>query len=115
MIMDAPTRLFVYGTLIDPICQRSVTGRVFPARPARLDGWRRVEPVTHGYPHLLPDPTATTDGVVLDGIDAPAWRALDDYEDEGTLYRRRSVQVSADADILDCEVYVAHRIPSDWG
>lgn len=114
MTMDGPTRLFVYGTLIDPTCQRTVTGRIFPARPARLHGWRRVEPVTHGYPHLLRDPTTTTDGVVLDGIDAAAWRALDDYEDEGTLYRRLSVQVSAGNDVLTCEVYVAHRIPPDW-
>ena len=107
------TRLFVYGTLIDPACQRTVTCRTFSSRPARLDGWRRIAP-SHGYPHLVSDPTASVAGTVLDGIDPPAWRALDDYEDEGNLYRRCTVEVSAGDDTLTCEVYVGHHIPPDW-
>jgi gamma-glutamylcyclotransferase (GGCT)/AIG2-like uncharacterized protein YtfP len=102
-------RLFVYGTLRDPECQRAVTGRLFPARPATLRGFRRVDP-PGGYPYLVADDGAVVEGVVLGDIDAEALARLDHYEDEGRLYVRRAVTVVVDGAALACDVYVGAAI-----
>ncbi|MCW5891583.1 MAG: gamma-glutamylcyclotransferase [bacterium] len=102
-------RLFVYGTLRDPARQRAVAGRTFPARPATLRGFRRVDPLG-GYPYLLDDAGGIVDGLVLGEIDAASLRRLDCYEDEGRLYVRRAVTVAADGVELACDVYVGAAI-----
>jgi gamma-glutamylcyclotransferase (GGCT)/AIG2-like uncharacterized protein YtfP len=100
-------RLFVYGTLREPACVERVTGRRFAGRPATLPGWTRVV-ASHGYPVIHPSPDDTVDGIVLDGIDAAALRALDAYEDEGLLYLRRQVTVLVGEEPMACETYVGH-------
>lgn len=107
-------RLFVYGTLRDGACQRAVAGRTFPARPATLRGYRRVEP-SGGYPYLVADPHGVVDGIVLDDVDAAALRRLDRYEDEGRLYVRRSVTVAAGGATVPCDVYVGAAIAGRAG
>lgn len=102
-------RLFVYGTLRDPACQRTVTGRTFAARPATLCGFRRVEP-PGGYPYLVADPRGVVEGLVLEGVDAEALRRLDHYEDEGRLYRRCAVTVAANGTEVACDAYVGAAI-----
>lgn len=102
-------RLFVYGTLREPDCQRAVTGRTFSARPATLRGFRREAPLG-SYPYLVPDDAGVVDGLVLEGIDAAALRALDRYEDEGRLYVRRAVPITLDGVELACDVYVGAAI-----
>jgi gamma-glutamylcyclotransferase (GGCT)/AIG2-like uncharacterized protein YtfP len=102
-------RLFVYGTLRDPDCQRAVTGRAFPGRPATLCGFRRVEP-PGGYPYLVADDGAVLEGVLLDDVDTEALARLDRYEDEGRLYVRRTVTVTVDGADLTCDVYVGAAI-----
>jgi gamma-glutamylcyclotransferase (GGCT)/AIG2-like uncharacterized protein YtfP len=102
-------RLFVYGTLRDPECQRAVTGRTFVARPATLRGFRRVEP-PGGYPYLVEDPRGVVDGLVLEDIDDDALRRLDRYEDEGRLYRRCTVTVASNGSEVACDVYVGAAI-----
>jgi gamma-glutamylcyclotransferase (GGCT)/AIG2-like uncharacterized protein YtfP len=97
-------RLFVYGTLLDANQLRAVTGRTFPSRPARLEGWRRVRP-RGGWPDVVRDPGAHVDGALLDGIDAQALAALDAYEDEGRLYRREDASVTADGAPVPCQLY----------
>src|SRR5689334_16093192 len=88
--------LFVYGTLLDEARLAELTGRRFPRRPARLEGYARIAP-PGGYPYVVPRAGAVVSGVVIDDIDAASLRALDRYEDEGRLYvRRRVVAVLAD-------------------
>lgn len=100
--------LFVYGTLTDPEVLRRVAGRVFAAEPAVLDGFRRIaEPGC--YPFIEPSPGDRVAGLLLRGIDAAALGRLDDYEDEGRMYFRRSVQVRVGDTLAMCETYVGDR------
>jgi len=106
-------RLFVYGTLMDEARVLAVTGRTFPARAARLDGYRRN---TSGpYPYVVPAARSHVDGLLLDGIDAASLDALDRYEDEGRLYRRRAVTVLVDGASVACETYVGAEIRGGRG
>lgn len=96
-------RLFVYGTLRDPARQERVTGRRFPARPARLRDYARRDAA---YPYVIPSPGDVVDGLLLDDVDADALARLDVYEDAGHLYARRSVTVEVGDARVDCEIYV---------
>ena len=101
------TALFVYGTLIDEGRLRSLTGRTFPRRPARLDGYERVTP-PGGYPYVVPKPGSTVDGWLVEDVDATSLARLDAYEDEGRLYWRRTAAVHVDGVAVGCEVYVGN-------
>ncbi|MDR7428666.1 MAG: gamma-glutamylcyclotransferase family protein [Armatimonadota bacterium] len=104
-----PKRLFVYGSLKNPELVRSLTGRTFPSRPARLPGWVLVpaERSASGYPEVEPHPGSWVEGLLLEGLDESALRALDAYE-EG--YVRRRVQVQLDHGLVEAELYVpVHR------
>lgn len=46
------TRLFLYGTLLDPRLLARFAGRALPAAPAKLPGWRRVRLRGTAYPTL---------------------------------------------------------------
>ena len=104
--------LFVYGTLLDDAQVEAVTGRRFPRRVARLDGWERIVPVG-GYPYIVARPGGGVDGALLEGVDPESLRALDRYEDEGRLYVRRAVSVVVDGERVACETYVGARIRGD--
>jgi len=86
-----------------------VTGREFPATPARLPGYRREHP-PGSYAFVVPDAGAQVDGVLLEGIDPISLARLDDYEDAGRLYVRRAVQVEVDGRSVACDVYVGAAI-----
>jgi len=92
---------------MEPACVERVTGRRFAGRSATLHGWTRTI-ASHGYPVIHPSPDDTVDGIVLDGLDTAALRALDAYEDEGQLYLRRQVTVLVGAEPIPCEAYVGH-------
>ena len=104
-----PIRLFVYGTLLGEPQLVAVTGRTFARRPATLAGFVRIAPAG-GYPYVVPRPGASVDGMLLEGLDADALAALDAYEDEGRLYVRQRVTVSADGRAIPCEVYVGRDV-----
>lgn len=87
--------VFVYGTLLLPRIQRRVTGRVFEATPARVNGFVRRCIRGATYPTLVPAaPSSVVEGALLVGVDAAALARLDDYE--GSAYERISVRVRAD-------------------
>ena len=92
---------------MEPARVERVTGTRFAGRPATLHGWTRTI-ASHGYPVIHPSPDGTVDGVVLDGLDTAALRALDAYEDEGRLYLRRQVTVLVGEEPVPCETYVGH-------
>jgi hypothetical protein len=92
-----------------PARLHALTGLRPDMRPARLQGFARVEPA-HGHPYIVPRPGAVVHGLLVEPIDAAALRRLDVYEDEGRLYRRRKVRVCVDGRRVDCETYVGHGV-----
>ena len=100
--------LFAYGTLLEDAIVAQLTGRCFPKRAARLLGYRKHTPAG-GYPYVVPDDNGVVDGCVLQGIDADALRAFDEYEDEGRLYRRVEVTITVAGLPQRAFVYVAMR------
>ena len=92
---------------MEPARVERVTGRRFVGRPATLHGWTCTI-ASHGYPVIHPSSDDTVDGIVLDGLDTAALRALDGYEDEGRLYLRRQVTVLVGDEAIPCETYVGH-------
>ena len=92
--MDVSDRydLFVYGTLMRDGNVKALTGRTFHKDRGILWDYERIVPNT-GYPYILPKTDASVSGCVLRGLSKDALYALDDYENEGRLYKR----IEADA------------------
>jgi gamma-glutamylaminecyclotransferase len=109
MPSQEPIHLFVYGTLTDPECVVSLTGKRFAGIHVTLEGFERVESPL-GYPFILPRSGAVVHGLLLHDIDPVSLARLDDYEAEGDLYRRQSVEVEAVGARLFAMAYVGHRI-----
>jgi gamma-glutamylcyclotransferase (GGCT)/AIG2-like uncharacterized protein YtfP len=84
------TRVFVYGSLLDPKRQRKVAGRELRTLPARLPGFERRR-TRHFY--IVPKPGAETAGAILLDLDARDLSALDRYEEVPVLYTREIVTV----------------------
>jgi gamma-glutamylcyclotransferase (GGCT)/AIG2-like uncharacterized protein YtfP len=103
--MAACVAVFVYGTLMDEDLLYSLTQCRFSRSEAELAGFERVFP-SNGYPYIIPNSNKTVRGIVLLGVDALSLAALDNYEEEGSLYHRHSVTVIARGFLLPCEVYV---------
>src|SRR5215510_7295018 len=99
------TALFVYGSLLDEARLEALTGRRFPRRPARLEGYERIAP-PGDYPYIVARPGAAVDGVLIEDVDDDSLRGLDRYEDEGRLYARQPVEVVAGDVRIACETYV---------
>lgn len=98
-------KLFVYGTLMDEELVYALTRRRFPRCQAELPHFARFLP-PGGYPYILPRVGARVRGVLLCDLDPASLAVLDRYEDEGTLYHRRRVQVIAHGRSVLCETYV---------
>ncbi|MCF6525196.1 gamma-glutamylcyclotransferase [Streptomyces sp. JJ36] len=81
--------LFVYGTLRFPEILRRLLGRVPPAEPAAVPGWRAAALAGRPYPGLVPAPGAVAPGILLTGLTAGEWAALDAFE--GAEYVLREV------------------------
>ena len=88
-VMD---KLFVYGTLNDPYVRRLVTGETLPVKDAILYNYRRVHPKS-GYPIAVPWSGSKIEGAVIYNITPDILKKLDDYESEGTLFKREIVTV----------------------
>jgi gamma-glutamylcyclotransferase (GGCT)/AIG2-like uncharacterized protein YtfP len=81
------TRLFLYGTLLDPATLASCGGHAaLPLRhaPATLHGWRRVAARGGRYPTLRRDRAGVVHGAVL-AASARVFARLAAYE--GPVYR----------------------------
>lgn len=112
-------KLFAYGTLQLPEVMRAVTGRDFPARPARLPGYARRRLRGRSFPGICPAPGASADGLLFDGIDAQTLARLDAFEDD--FYRRETLPVfTPDGAAWAAEVYVIRAeclgllLPEEW-
>lgn len=108
-VPGAGTSLFVYGTLMSEELLHSLTGRRFPRCPATLEDHTRVFPdELRGYPHIIPRPGERVAGVLIEDVDPTSLRALDAYEEEGRLYLRRPIEVSARGERVACETYLGN-------
>ncbi|MBO8184427.1 gamma-glutamylcyclotransferase family protein [Streptomyces spirodelae] len=74
--------LFVYGTLRFGRILAALLGRVPSTTPAATTGWRTAALARRPYPGLVPAPGQTASGLLLSGLSAREWRALDDFEDD---------------------------------
>lgn len=100
----------MYGTLQDERVIRAVTGKVFPASPAVLRGYRRYRVKDADYPGICPDVSGTVEGLLLDNVDDGAIQALDVFE--GEYYERKTVDAVSEAGgVRPCFCYVIH---ADW-
>lgn len=112
-------RLFCYGTLEFPQIMRSVAGRLFPAAPAVLSGYRRHAIKGEVFPGIAPHPGAEVAGTLYYGLSRGHLRQLDAYE--AVLYRRRRLRLrDAEGRLCTAWSYVVaemcrHRLDaSDW-
>lgn len=107
--MSGEYSLFVYGTLQDERVMRAVTGKVFTATPATLQGYCRYRVKQADYPGIVTDAAGSVQGLLLSVIDPDALDALDKFE--GEYYERIAVRATADNTEYECYVYV---IASTW-
>ncbi len=82
--------LFVYGTLMDPIVQFSVFGRVVQGQPDRLTGYKKSSIQLGGgvYPIIKPETGHSVEGLVITVTPAEL-KLIDRYE--GDAYQRKKV------------------------
>jgi len=100
-------RLFLYGTLLDPVALARYSGD--PAAPrrsvaARLSGWRRVALPDARWPTLRRCRGSVVPGTVVD-VDAAAARRLTAYE--GAAYRLMPVVVATANGNTAAKVWIA--------
>ena len=103
--------LFVYGTLMDSAVRARVMGarECVSARPARLVGYHRLTIPGFEYPVIAAgSPADRIEGLLLDGMTADDFAALDAYEDvdEG-MYARVRVDIDTSDGDTDYEPVVA--------
>ena len=97
--------LFAYGTQQIPEVFQAVTGLDVQAQPAALAGYARYRLAGLGYPGLIAERGAMTEGRLFTGIGARELARLDAFEDD--FYRRVTVWVSTRAETgVEAEVYV---------
>ncbi len=97
--------VFVYGTLLFPEVLNAVTGRIFPAQPAILKGYRRYKVKGQVFPGICVQPAAAVDGLVYWGVDDCSMQRLDDFESD--FYQRQRLPVLlANGKAIDADVYV---------
>ena len=96
--------VFAYGSLTDPERQRILTGREFAKVPAVLPGYR-LDEEPGCYRMIYPDPAGEVRGFAIQDVDDAALRAFDEWEAEGTLYRRVGVEVVCNGERLAAWAY----------
>ena len=99
-VADASTfsRLFVYGTLVDPRCLDEVLGHrhVGERLRAQLVGYQRRAEAGYPYPFIVAADHGVVDGVLILDLSPQDMRTLDRYEDvEDGVYQREVVEVEA--------------------
>lgn len=84
--------LFVYGTLMNPMIQQRVFGRVTPGEAEALAGYGKdyIRLGSGVYPIIRPEPGGVVEGRLLQ-VTAAELRLIDRYE--GATYRRVRVRL----------------------
>ncbi len=106
-------RVFLYGSLMDPAVFARVAGTATPleaARPALLEGWRRVTLRGTPFPALIRDAGSAVDGLVAE-IPPALLPALHAYE--GALYRFVPLRVQCEGRRLAVRAWIARPDQAD--
>jgi len=83
--------VFTYGTLMIPKILQAVTGRVFAAEDAVLQGFARFCVTGESYPGIREEAGALTAGILYKDVDPESLSSMDSFE--GDQYERRMVTV----------------------
>lgn len=94
--VEGKVGVFGYATLSNPVVRLIVVGRVVPASPARLEGFRREGRM------LVPDSDAVVDGRLFK-VGSDGLHRLDRYERLGERYERLTMTL---ADGTEAQVYM---------
>ncbi len=105
-------RVFVYGTLTDPVTVASVLGRVPKILyPAVLRGYcLALESVAGRYNTVVPEEDEVVKGALLLGLGREELSVIDRYEGYPALYDRRVEVVETPLGDVEAYVYVARAI-----
>ena len=101
-------KLFVYGTLRNQTNCKLVIGQSFDTEPAILFNYRRIHP-KNGYPFAVHWRGSKIEGLILYGVTPEALQKIDEYESEGTLYRRKAVRalvLDSNEQFVNAYVYI---------
>ena len=87
-------RLFVYGTLKDPLVQQAVFGRVVEGKPDTLAGFTKspIRLGTNTYPIIQPDLLSRVDGMLIE-VTERELALIDRYE--GDDYARKQITLES--------------------
>ncbi|MDP8218739.1 MAG: gamma-glutamylcyclotransferase family protein [Candidatus Theseobacter exili] len=99
--------IFVYGTLVNDVYVKIITGQSFQREKAVLPSFRKVTPAG-GFPYIKPLPGVFVNGYILRGVDEESLNKLDDYEDEGFLYHRVAVKLWVGDKYIEGQTYVGN-------
>lgn len=108
MTDDSELPLFVFGTLMDPDVFDLVTGRrlaSYVTRPARLDAMARRRAAGEHYPVLVPDPSASVDGFVVEGLAGEALSRARFFEGEEFELERGRVRLIAGDVVIEARFF----------
>ncbi len=102
--------LFVYGTLMNPLIQQRVFGRVTPGEPETLAGYGKDYIRLGGgvYPIIRPEPGSVVEGRRLQVTPAEL-RLIDRYE--GPAYRRVRVRLVSGREVWVYTALLAGQAP----
>lgn len=99
------TRIFLFGTLLDPDLREVVLGAEAEATPARLPGWRVERAADGDWPILVPSEDDAALGVLVEPS-ADGTARMDFYE-AGFAYRTEEAEVDTDTGPMTARVYRA--------
>lgn len=102
--MSAPINVFTYGSLMIPRVMEVISGKLFDAAAARLQGYVRYALRGETYPGLVEEAAAATDGVLWRDVDDDSLQRIDAFE--GDWYERHAVQVLVEEDAVAAQTYV---------
>lgn len=100
--------VFVYGTLKNKSYQKAIAGKSFQNVKGFLLDYARYTP-TNGFPYIFYKPGKKVFGYVLIDVDEEALRKFDEYEDNGILYNRKTVNIIINKnESIEAYVYIAN-------
>ncbi len=99
--------LFVYGTLMNDHYVRLLLNRKVEAVPAKLNHYMKVTP-PWSFPFIVKHYSSVTFGRILKKLTKGEMRVLDEFENEGVLYKRQIVVVRTKEGRQRCMTYVGN-------
>jgi gamma-glutamylcyclotransferase (GGCT)/AIG2-like uncharacterized protein YtfP len=104
---NKPTDIFVYGTLLNDNNVSMLLKRIPTATPAQLYNFMKLSP-QWSFPFIVKHHGSATDGRILHNITKDELHILDEFENEGVLYKRQTVMVKDGKRKRHCETYIGN-------